>query len=66
MNSDSQGFVEYRNFKMFRAFLMTYIVYDTDLNACDHLYVHCVSKERLELLVEGMSCVETRMLSISR
>ncbi len=30
----------------------------TDLNGCDHLYVHCVSKERLELLVQGMSCVE--------
>ena len=30
----------------------------TDLNGCDHLYVHCVSKERLEMLVQGMSCVE--------
>ncbi len=30
----------------------------TDLNGCDPLYVHCVSKERLELLAQGMSCVE--------
>ena len=30
----------------------------TDLDGRDNLYVHCVSKERLELLREGMSCVE--------
>ena len=30
----------------------------TDLNGSDHLYAHCVSKERLELLAQGMSCVE--------
>jgi hypothetical protein len=30
----------------------------TDLDGRDHLYVHCVSKERLELLLQGMSCVE--------
>ena len=29
-----------------------------DVNGSDHLYIHCVSKERLELLVQGMSCVE--------
>jgi hypothetical protein len=28
----------------------------TDLDGRDNLYVHCVSKERLELLREGMSC----------
>ena len=27
----------------------------TDLDGHDNLYVHCVSKERLELLREGMS-----------
>jgi hypothetical protein len=27
----------------------------TDLDGRDNLYVHCVSKERLELLREGMS-----------
>ena len=30
----------------------------TDLNGSVHLHVHYVSKERLELLVQGMSCVE--------
>ena len=34
----------------------------TDLNGCDpkcdHLYAYCVWKERLWLLVQGMSCVE--------
>ena len=30
----------------------------TDLNGCDHLYVYCVTKERLEPLVQGMSCLE--------
>jgi hypothetical protein len=36
----------------------------TDLDGRDNLYVHCVSKERLELLREGMSWVEreTRLL----
>jgi hypothetical protein len=29
----------------------------TDLDGRDNLYVHCVSKERLELFREGMSCV---------
>ena len=31
-----------------------------DLNGSYHLYVHCMSKERLELEVEGMSCVELK------
>ena len=37
----------------------------TDLNGSDHLYVHCVSKERLELLPAGSRDVvcRTRMLS---
>jgi hypothetical protein len=34
----------------------------TDLNGRDNLYVHCVSKERLELLREGMSCVELEIM----
>ncbi len=37
----------------------------TDLNGSDHLYVHCVSKERLELLPADSRDVvcRTRMLS---
>ena len=36
----------------------------TDLNGSDHLYVHCVSKERLKLLPAGSRDVvcRTRML----
>jgi hypothetical protein len=34
----------------------------TDLDGRDNLYVHCVSKERLELLREGMSCVELEIM----
>ena len=34
----------------------------TDLDGSDNLYVHCVSKERLELLREGMSWVELELL----
>ena len=34
----------------------------TDLDVRDNLYVHCVSKERLELLREGMSCVELEIM----
>ncbi len=37
----------------------------TDLNGSDHLYVHCVSKERLELLAQGMSCVELECCHVS-
>ena len=34
----------------------------TDLDGRDNLYVHCVSKERLELLRKGMSCVELEIM----
>ena len=34
----------------------------TDLDGRDNLYVHCVSEERLELLREGMSCVELEIM----
>ena len=34
----------------------------TDLDGRDNLYVHCVSKERLELFREGMSCVELEIM----
>ena len=33
----------------------------TDLDGRDNLYVHCVSKERLELLREGMSCQNSKL-----
>jgi hypothetical protein len=36
----------------------------TDLDGRDNLYVHCVSKERLELLREGMSCVELEIMPL--
>ena len=35
----------------------------TDLDGHDNLYVHCVSKERLELLrIKGMSCVKLEIM----
>jgi hypothetical protein len=34
----------------------------TDLEGRDNLYVHCLSKERMELLREEMSCVELEIM----